>query len=201
MAKKDPRIDAYIEEAAPFARPILKHLRKVVHAGCPGVEETMKWSMPHFDYKGLFIGIAAHKAHCSLGFWREAALALGGSGEETDSMGQFGRITSLSDLPDEKTLIAYVRKAVELKNAGVKLPQKAKPQAKAEPVTPPDYLASRLKGNARARKTWEGFSPSHRKEYIQWLTDAKRDDTREKRLERTLEQLAQGKPLNWKYQA
>ena len=201
MARKDPRIDAYIAAAAPFAQPILRHIRKVVHAGCPDVKETMKWSMPHFDYKGMFIGMAAHKAHCSLGFWREAALALGGSGEDTDSMGHFGRITSLADLPDDKTLIGYVRKAVELKDAGVKLPSApSKPRKTAPPVEAPDYLTDRLKKNAKARKTWESFSPSHRKEYIEWLTGAKREETREKRLETTLEQLADGKSLNWKYQ-
>ncbi len=200
MARHDPRIDAYIAKAAPFARPILQHLRKVVHAGCPAVEETMKWSMPHFDYKGMFIGMAAHKAHCSFGFWREAALALGGSGEDADGMGQFGRITSLADLPDEKTLIGYVRKAAELKDAGAKLPAAAKPTAKSAPLEVPDDLAARIKRNAKARKTWESFSPSHRKEYIEWLTGAKRAETREKRLKTTLEQLSGGKSLHWKYE-
>jgi uncharacterized protein YdeI (YjbR/CyaY-like superfamily) len=198
---KDPRIDAYIANAAPFARPILKHLRKVVHAGCPAVTETMKWSMPHFDYKGVMCGMAAHKQHCSFGFWQAAALALGGKGEDADSMGQFGRITSIADLPDEKTLIGYVRKAAALKDGRVK-PEKpvAKPRAKAAPLQMPDYLANALKSNATARKTWDGFSPSHRNEYIEWLNDAKQDATRERRLETTLEWLAEGKSRNWKYQ-
>jgi len=200
MVKKDPRVDVYIEKAAPFARPILKHLREVVHAGCPEVQETIKWGMPHFDYKGMFIGIAAFKQHCSLGFWRGAALALDGAGEESESMGQFGRITSIADLPNEKRLISYVRKAAALKDAGVKPPAKSRPKVKAEPAAMPEDLASRLKRNSAARKTWERFSPSHRKEYIEWVTSAKREDTREKRIETTLEQLAEGKSLNWKYQ-
>jgi uncharacterized protein YdeI (YjbR/CyaY-like superfamily) len=200
MGRKDPRVDAYIAKAAPFAQPILKHIRDLVHTGCPEVTETMKWSMPHFDYKGMFIGMAAHKAHCSLGFWREAALALGGNGEETDSMGQFGRITSVADLPDAQTLIGYVRKAVELKDAGVKLPPASRSPAKAQPLEVPDYLAARLKRNAKAQKTWDAFSPSHRKEYLAWLSGAKRAETREKRLALTLDQLTEGKRLNWKYE-
>jgi uncharacterized protein YdeI (YjbR/CyaY-like superfamily) len=200
MGSKDPRIDVYIDNALPFARPILKHLRKAVHAGCPEVQETMKWSMPHFDYKGMFIGMAAFKQHCSFGFWREAALALGGNGEDADGMGHFGRITSLKDLPAEKTLVGYVRKAVELKDAGVKLPKAAKQKAKPVAVEVPDYLSNALKRNTKARSVWDGFSPSHRKEYVEWLTSAKREETREKRLETTLAQLAEGKPLNWKYQ-
>jgi uncharacterized protein YdeI (YjbR/CyaY-like superfamily) len=204
MGTKDPRINAYIAKAAPFAQPVLKHLRKIVHAGCPDVQETIKWSMPHFDYKGIMCGMAAHKQHCSFGFWQRAALALDGNGEEADGMGQFGRITSVSDLPDEQTLLAYVRKAAALKDAAAlqpKMPKPpAKPKAPAAELTVPDYLANALKMNARARATWEKSSPSHRREYITWLMEAKRDETRERRLETTLEWLAEGKSRNWKYE-
>lgn len=202
MAKTDPRVDAYIANAAPFAQPILMHLRRVVHAGCPGVRETIKWQMPHFDYKGLFIGMAAFKQHCSFGFWREAALALGGNGEDADGMGQFGRITSLKDLPPEKTLVGYVRRAAEIKDAGVKKPvTNKKRQSKATPLREPDYFGTALKLNPKARATWAKLSTSHRNEYVEWLTDAKREETREKRLATTLEWLAEGKPRNWKHQA
>jgi len=200
MAKKDPRLDAYIANAAPFARPILNHIRRVVHAGCPAVEETIKWRMPHFDYKGMMCGMAAFKQHCSFGFWQSASLALDGKGEDADGMGQFGRITSLADLPDEQTLIGYVRKAVEVKDAGVKRPPRPKSATKAAPLEVPDSLANALKRNAKARKSWDSFSPSRRKEYIVWLTGAKREETREKRLETALEWMAEGKPLNWQYQ-
>lgn len=200
MASKDPRIDAYIAKAAPFARPVMKQLRKVVHAGCPQVQETIKWRMPHFDYKGLFIGMAAFKEHCSFGFWREAELALNRDARTADGMGHFGRITSLADLPDEKTLVSYVRKAVEIKDAGVKKTSPPKPRVKATPASTPDYLTNALKRNAKAKKSWESFSTSQRNEYIEWLTAAKREETREKRLETALEQLSDGKPLNWKYQ-
>jgi hypothetical protein len=200
MPRKDPRIDDYIAAAAPFARPILKHLRKIVHTGCPDVEETIKWRMPHFDYKGMFIGMAAFKQHCSFGFWREAALALGDKANDSDGMGQFGRIMSLADLPDEDALIGYVRKAVKIKDASVKPRQSAKPRVKAVPLPVPDDLVRGLKRNRKARSTWNAVSPSHRNEYIEWITGAKREQTRAKRLETTLQQLDDGKPLNWRYQ-
>lgn len=200
MARKDPRIDAYIAAAEPFARPILKHLRKIIHAGCPEVEETIKWGMPHFDYKGMMCGMAAFKRHCSFGFWRDAVVALDGKGEDADGMGQFGRITSIEDLPDEKTLLGYVRKAVEIKDAGVKPRARTKTRAKAVPLAVPVDLAAALKRNARARKSWENFSYSNRKEYIEWLTGAKREETREKRLETALEWIGEGKSRNWQYQ-
>src|SRR3954462_11574713 len=117
MPTKDPRVDAYVERAAPFARPILRHLRKVVHRGCPNVEETIKWSFPHFDYKGVMCGMAAFKGHCTFGFWKSKLVVRDRRSDE--GMGQFGRITSLKDLPSEKTLVGYVRKAAELNDKGV----------------------------------------------------------------------------------
>jgi hypothetical protein len=202
MPKKDPRVDAYIAKAAPFAQPILKHIRKIVHKGCPSVEETMKWSMPHFDYKGIMCGMAAHKQHCSFGFWQGSELALGGVGKDAEGMGHFGKITALSDLPDDATLLGYVRKAVELKDAGVKKPkpQSAAPKKERAELAVPDYFAAALRNNKKAQQTFEGFSYSHRKEYIEWLTEAKREETRENRLATALEWLAEGKPRNWKYQ-
>ena len=200
MAKKDPRIDAYISEAAPFAQPILKHLRKIVHTGCPQVEETMKWSMPHFDYKGIMCGMAAHKQHCSFGFWRGAELALGGRGEESDGMGHFGRITALGDLPDDKTLIAYVKRAVELKDSGAKQAKSAAPKKEPAALEVPDYFTAALRNNKKAQQTFDTFSYSRRKEYVEWVTSAKRDETREERLATAMEWLAEGKSRNWKYE-
>ena len=200
MGKKDPRIDAYIAMAAPFAQPILKHLRKLVHAGCPQVEETMKWSMPHFDYKGMMCGMAAHKQHCSFGFWRGAELALPAERTESDGMGHFGRITSLGDLPDDETLLGYVRAAVALKDAGVKKPSQAKAKKEPAALEIPDYFTVALRNNKAAQQTFEKFSQSHRKEYIEWVTSAKRDETRESRLATAIEWLAEGKSRNWKYE-
>jgi uncharacterized protein YdeI (YjbR/CyaY-like superfamily) len=200
MGKKDPRIDAYIAKAAPFAQPILKHLRKLVHNGCPKVEETMKWSMPHFDYKGILCGMAAHKQHCSFGFWREAELALEKSRMEADGMGHFGRITSLADLPDDEMLIGYVRKAAELKDAGIKKPKAAAPKKERGELAVPDYFAAALRNNRHAQQTFDGFTYSQRKEYVEWVTEAKSDETRESRLATAIEWMAEGKTRHWKYQ-
>lgn len=199
MATKDPRIDAYIANAAEFAKPILKHLRKVVHAGCPDVVETLKWSMPHFDHKGVMCGMAAFKQHCAFGFWKADLILDRAQIAEKSGMGSFGTIRSLADLPGEKTLIGYVKKAAALNEAGVKAPARPQPKKRKPPLpTPPDFTAA-LKKNAKARKTFENFSPSHRREYIEWVTEAKREETRKERLAKSVKWLAEGKARNWKY--
>src|SRR2546421_6427569 len=163
MATKDPRIDAYIAKSADFAKPILKHLRKIVHAGCPRVEETMKWSMPHFDYKGMMCGMAAFKEHCAFGFWKAELILDRDKHSEKNGMGSFGCIKSLADLPNEKVLISYVKKAAGLNDAGIKPPDRTQPKKRA-PIAIPGYFAAALKKNGKARRTFEGFSPSHRRE-------------------------------------
>jgi len=200
MSRKDPRIDAYIAKAAPFAQPILKHLRKVVHAGCPAVEETVKWSMPHFDYKGPMCGMAAFKQHCSFGFWKSSLIFGEEEGEERDGMGHFGRIRSLKDLPDEKMLLGFVRQAVALNDAGTKEAWRLKPKKKAPPLLVPDYFTAALERNPQARSTFENFPTSKRREYVEWVTEAKRDTTREERLETAIEWMAEGRSRHWKYQ-
>ncbi len=193
MGKKDPRVDAYIGKSADFAKPILRRIREIVHKGCPEVEETIKWGMPHFDYKGMLCGMAAFKEHCALGFWKNKLVLE----RNPEAMGQFGRITSLSDLPEDRVLLGYVREAARLNEAGVKVPRKAR-EAKKPPRTPAD-LAAALKKNAKARATFEGFSPSQRREYVEWITGAKTEETRAKRLGTAVEWMAEGKPRNWKY--
>jgi uncharacterized protein YdeI (YjbR/CyaY-like superfamily) len=199
MATKDPRVDAYIAKSADFAKPILKHLRKVVHAGCPQVVETLKWSMPHFDYKGVMCGMAAFKQHCVFGFWKADLILDRDKSAEKTTMGSFGCIKSLADLPSEKTLIGYVKKAAALNDAGIKAPWQTK-RKKKEPFTVPDYFTAALKKNAKARKTFEDFSPSHRREYVEWVAEAKREETRQDRLAKSIEWLSAGKPRHWKYQ-
>jgi uncharacterized protein YdeI (YjbR/CyaY-like superfamily) len=198
MATKDPRIDAYIAKSADFAKPILKHLRAVVHAGCPQVEETIKWSMPHFDYKGVMCGIAAFKEHCAFGFWKADLILDRDRQAEKSGMGSFGCIKSLADLPSEKTLIGYVKKAAALNEAGIKAPGRTQPK-KRKPIPVPADFAAALKRNTKARKTFQDFSPSHRREYLEWITEAKREETRKDRLAKTLKLLAEGKSRNWKY--
>jgi uncharacterized protein YdeI (YjbR/CyaY-like superfamily) len=194
MGKKEPRIDAYIAKSPEFARPILKHLREIVHKGCPDVEETVKWSSPHFDYAGgPLAGMAAFKEHCAFGFWKGSLIVPGSS----EAMGQFGRITSLSDLPSDKLLLGYVRKAAELNEKGVKVPRPVKRDRKEIPM--PADLAAALMKDARARATFGAFSPSHKREYLEWITEAKGEDTRKKRLNTAVEWMSEGKPRNWKY--
>lgn len=200
MTTKDERIDAYIANAAEFARPILTHLRSVVHAACPDVQETWKWSFPNFDYKGIVCSMAAFKAHCTFGFWKASLMRdehklLERSG---DAMGHFGRITSLADLPDDAILIAYIEEAVELNEKGVKLPPRPRSTERKE-LEIPEYLIAALEANAKASETFENFSYSHKKEYVEWITEAKTEETRHKRLAAALEQMAEGKSRHWKY--
>jgi len=206
MAARDPRIDAYIEKSAPFAQPILRRLREVVHAGCPEVVETMKWSFPHFEYKGILCSMASFKAHCAFGFWTGAEVLEGEAKE--GAMGQFGRITSPKDLPAKKVLVGYVKKAVALKDAGVKpawavaRADRAKARAKRPELPVPEELAAALalKKNGKAKEAFEAFPPSHRREYIEYVAEAKRPETRARRVAQTVEQLKMGKGRNWKYE-
>lgn len=194
MPTKDQRIDAYIDEADAFAQPILKRLRKLVHQGCPEVVETIKWHMPFFDYKGLLCGMAAFKAHCALVFWRDVKPKAAKPGA---AMGQFGRITSLEDLPKDAVLVDYVRQAVRTRDEG-KVSRKPRPKpAKALPI--PADLKAALATKPEATEAFAKFSPSHRREYIEWITGAKRPETRTRRVATALEWIAEGKPQNWKY--
>jgi uncharacterized protein YdeI (YjbR/CyaY-like superfamily) len=198
MPTKDLRVDAYIANAAEFAKPILAHIRKLVHAACPHVVETMKWSFPHFDYKGTLCNMAAFKQHCALGFWK-SELIFGTTAAENEAMGHFGRITSLADLPKDKVLLGYIKKATELNEAGIKKPAPVRSKVKKELVVP-DYFMAALRKNKKALTAFENFSYSHRKEYVEWIVEAKREETRAKRIVTTLEWLAKGKSRHWKYE-
>jgi uncharacterized protein YdeI (YjbR/CyaY-like superfamily) len=198
MPNKDPRVDAYIEKSADFAKPILTHLRKLVHKASPKLSETVKWGMPAFEYKDIVCGIAAFKEHCTFGFWKHSLLDYDGFSTEGTAMGSFGRITSKKDLPTDDTIIKLVQQAVELNEKGVKV-AKPKPAAKKELVVP-DYLTAALKRNKAAQKTFEDFPYSCKKEYVEWITEAKTEPTREKRLATTIEWLSDGKRRNWKYE-
>jgi uncharacterized protein YdeI (YjbR/CyaY-like superfamily) len=198
MGKRDPRVDAYIERSADFAKPILAHLRDVVHAACPQVEETMKWSFPHFMHHGMMCGMAAFKQHCTFGFWKGELVVGRASAADERAMGQFGRITGLAGLPSRKALTAYISKAAKLNEEGIK-PVRAKPKPRPEAAVPED-LATALKRNRKAAATFAAFSPSQRREYIEWIVEAKREETRAKRLAQAIEWIAEGKARNWKYE-
>lgn len=197
MPAKDPRVDAYIAGAAPFARPILAHLRKLVHAACPEVTETIKWSRPHFEFRGPLGGMAAFKEHCTFGLWKESLIAAQSDGKGQEAIGQLGKIRSRSDLPNHRAIIACVRKAAELNQSGVKTPRR--PAAPRASLAVPKELATALARNARAKKAFDAFSPSHRREYLEWITEAKRPETRDRRIATALTWLEEGKPRNWKY--
>jgi hypothetical protein len=201
MGKRDPRVDAYIAKAAPFARPILKHLRAIIHEGCPEVEETIKWSFPCFDYKGPFCSIAAFKAHATFGLWKHALLVQQIAPLAKDrekAMGHFGRLTSIDDLPSRRVLVALVREARRLNDERIKLPPRPRPK-KPIKVTVPAYLRAALGKKKKALAHFTAFSPGQRREYVDWLTEAKTAPTREKRLATAISWIAEGKIRNWKY--
>lgn len=203
MGKRDKAIDAYIAKSADFAKPILTHLRELVHTVCPDAEEKLKWSMPHFDYKGeMMCGMAAFKQHASFGFWKAALMkdpVLLETAKTEVAMGHLGKITSLKDLPSDKKLTAWIKEAMALNDKGIKLPSKTKTAEKKE-LEVPGYFLKALSKNKKAQKAWEAFAYSHKKEYLQWITEAKTEPTREKRIATTLEWVAEGKKRNWKYE-
>jgi uncharacterized protein YdeI (YjbR/CyaY-like superfamily) len=198
MGTKDKRIDAYITKSAGFAQPILRHLREIVHEGCPEVEETMKWSFPHFQYKGILCSMASFKEHCAFGFWK-GSLIFDGK-QDKDAMGQFGRLTSVRDLPPKSTLLGYIRKACQLNDEGIKVEKPSKPQGDKKDLVVPDYFQAALKKNKKALATFEAFPYSKKKDYVEWVSEAKTDETRKRRLETSIEWLAEGKSRNWKYE-
>lgn len=201
MPTLDPRIDDYIARAAPFARPILGRLRELVHAGCPEVVETLKWSAPAFGFHGPLAQMAAFKAHCVFGFWKGALVAESLRERPADAaMGQFGRLASLADLPADEVVLAWTRRAAELNLSGVKA---ARPPKHPKPeIALPEELrrAFATPAHAAAGEAFAALRPSHRREYLEWIVDAKRPATRAQRVATTLAWLAEGKPLNWKYQ-
>ncbi len=199
----NPKIDAYIEKAAPFAKPVLEHLRGLVHKACPDVEEAMKWSMPFFVYKGqILANMAAFKAHCSFGLWgKEIVEAMRKDGLLVEGgMGSLGKIASVKDLPKDAALLGYLRQAVVFGKVGSKtFPKRGVKAAKPE-VEVPAALAAALKKNKTAAKVFAEFSPSCKREYVDWIADAKREETRDKRVAQAVEWMAEGKQRNWKYQ-
>jgi uncharacterized protein YdeI (YjbR/CyaY-like superfamily) len=194
MGKRDPRIDHYIAKSADFARPILTYLRDLVHEACPECEETLKWSAPTFLHYGMLCGFASFKEHATFGFWKHELLLGDRNG---DAMGSFGRLTTIKDLPAKKTLVGLVKKAMKLNEDGVKV-QRVKAAPKKRIPMPAD-LKTALSKNKKALQTFGEFSPSAKREYLEWITDAKTEGTRARRLETAVGWMAEGKQRNWKY--
>lgn len=199
MPITEPRIDAYIEQSAAFAKPILQHIRKLVHKACPEVEEKIKWGHPFFDYKGgPLCNLAAFKEHCGFGFWKAKLMKdPDGIFNKGAAMGQFDRITSVKDLPSDKTIIAYIKEAGQLNEAGIKV---SKPKSVPKEFTIPEGLIAALKKHKKANSAFEKFPPSHKKEYAMWIAEAKTEVTKNKRIECAVEMISEGKSRNWKYE-
>ena len=203
----DPRIDAYIAKSKPFAQPILIHLRELVHKACPNVVETMKWSRPFFEYKGVILAnMSAFNEHCSFGFWGEeiAAVLREANLLQPDAMGSLGRLTRVEDLPAHKQMLSLLRQATAFVDSGqytspIAARNKVVKAPKA-PVEEPPEFAKALKANKKAAAAYAAFSPSCKREYIEWIADAKRAETRDKRIATAIEWISEGKQRNWKYQ-
>jgi uncharacterized protein YdeI (YjbR/CyaY-like superfamily) len=198
--KKNPAVDAYIEKASDFARPILEKLRSAFHKGSPQLEETIKWGVPHFEYKGIVGGMAAFKKHVAFGFWKSKLM--------DDPEGLFdrgprasmcsARVEDVNNIPSQKILVDYVRRAVQLNEEGTQLPTQPKRKGPIRVVVPPDLKAALAKSK-RAAKAFDALAPSYRRDYVEWLTEAKTEKTRAKRLATAMEWISEGKPRNWKY--
>lgn len=205
MGTKDPRVGAYIAKSVEFAKPILTHLREVIHKTCPTVEETIKWSFPHFMYKGpadrsarVLCSMASFKRHCAFGFWYADTGDSSREAQTGPAMGQYGRITTLGDLPKDKVLVQQIKEAVKVHDAGVKPRTSARPTEKKE-LEIPDYFTAALKKNKKALATFDEFNYSSKKDYVEWVVEAKTGETRKKRLETAIEWMSEGKSRHWKY--
>ncbi len=203
----NPKVDAYIANAKPFAQPILIHLRKLVHKACPKVEETIKWSRPFFEYKGAIIGnMSAFKEHCSFGFWGQeiGEVLRQANVVQSDGMGTLGRIARVDDLPPQKALLDWIRQAANFIETGnytspIAARNRVVKPAKTAVETPTEFVAA-LRKDKKASAAFAAFSPSCKREYIDWIVDDKRPETREKRIATAVEWIAEGKERNWKYQ-
>jgi len=202
MKHTNPAVDAYIEKAEPFARPILTKIREAFHAGCPDVEEKIKWGCPSFDHKGMLGGMAAFKKHVGFGFWKTALMddPAGLFGSECKSSPMNVKIKGIADLPTKTVLVSYVKQAVKLNDEGKKLLRKSSAKKSKDDLDVPGYFVDAIKSSAEALAVWEEFSYSKQKEYVEWVTGAKREATRDKRLAQAVEWIAEGKSRNWKYE-
>ena len=201
MKNTDPRVDTHIAKAPAYAQPILTKLRKLAHRASPAIEENIKWGTPTFEHEGIVMGMAAFKKHVAFGFWKAKAmkdpqeLFKGGAKASPFAI----KAATVKDLPADSVIVAYTKEAVGLNEAGVKsAPNKRNTKPRAAPKAPAD-LAAALEKNKKAAATFKAFSPSNKREYVEWITEAKREATRGKRLAQAIEWMAEGKPRNWKY--
>jgi uncharacterized protein YdeI (YjbR/CyaY-like superfamily) len=198
MGTRDARVDTYIRNAASFAKPILTEIRNRVHEACPACDEAIKWGAPHFMYKGMLCGMAAFKQYCGVNFWKERLLRESG-GRNAETLERVGRMTGVKDLPSKQDLSSLVKQAMALNDEGVTVTRA--PREKAAPIRVPADLTSALQKNRKAKTAFDAFSPSHKREYVEWIAEAKRDETRQRRVQNAVKWIAEGKSRNWKYQS
>lgn len=196
MASSDPRFDRHLQDAPEFARPLLHELRARVHAICPDVVESVKWRMPAFEFHGLLAGMAAFRAHCTFGFWKDRLLR--SDAALAPLLDRLGRMTSVRDLPSKAAFAKVMKAAMRLNVEGIGAPRR-RAAPRPELAVPPELVRA-LAASKRAKATFDAFAPSHRREYVQWIVEAKKDETRQRRIEQTIEWLAQGKHRNWQYE-
>lgn len=202
MANKDKRVDVYIANSPDFAQPILAHLRHLVHVACPKVEETIRWGFPHFDYHGIMCSMASFKNHCAFGFWKASLMkdAEVLKYNNQTAMGHAGKIQGLPDLLSDKIIILQIKEAMKLNEDGIKLPERKNNDKKPD-IDTPDFLKKELVRNRKASNTFENLSYSHKREYIEWIEEAKSEATKQKRILTAIEWLMEGKTRNWKYES
>lgn len=199
MGKREPRVDTYIATSAGFAQPILTYFRDVVHAACPDVVERIKWGAPTFERKKILCGMAAFKAHCRIGFWNLSQAARAGAGLDGGGItAWFPNVTSMKDLPSKPMLMRLVKEAAALDEQGVRPPRPTRP-ARTPPLPVPDDLMKALRKNRKALAVFDAWAPGHRKQYVQWITEATRKETRASRVTTAVGWIAEGKPRHWKY--
>lgn len=199
-------VDKYIASAPAYAQPILAHLRELIHKTLPETEEAIKWGHPFFMYHGLMLGnMAAFKQHCSLGLWgRDVAETLRADDVyDRAAMGVLGKLTSVKDLPSDRDLKNYFRTAAAAIDSGARTTNysRPKPETPKPPPEVPVALSSALRKNKAAASKFAAMPAGAQREYCEWIREAKRDETRDKRVSTAVEWIAEGKRRNWKYES
>jgi uncharacterized protein YdeI (YjbR/CyaY-like superfamily) len=168
-----------------------------VHAAVPDVDETLKWSAPAFMLDGkILLIMASFKGHAALNFWRGQELR--GASANRDAMGQFGKLTSVADLPPDKEFDALIGEAASLAKSAP-APRKAKHAPKPPPEMHPDFAAA-LDKAPKSKTAFDSFAPSAQRDYLEWIAEAKQEATRRKRIATAVEWIGEGKKRHWKYE-
>lgn len=198
MPKTDKRVDAYIARAQPHAKPTLNKIREMVHEAAPDCEEDIKWGAPAFMQNGILLIMAGFKNHCAVNFWKGSSF-IPAERREGDGAGNIGRIFDVKELPSKKEFASWVKQAIAHNEAEGPKPVKKRVAKPKKALDMPDYFMAAIRKNKKALATYDTFSPSHQREYIEWVTSAKGEDTRARRVAQAVDWMAEGKPRNWKY--